>query len=137
MALTLLAGLLTSGCSSHDADEPGLIDGTEGVTLTVNAWSQALANGQGNRTCSLMDKDTQAALISETSSADCLSATAAWAKKHPQSWTITETDVAIDGDKATARYDGNSDAQATAKLLGSSSSLTLRRIESRWTLVTK
>ena len=77
IAVASLAGALAlavSGCSQHENTDPGAAPGEAGIRDVVSVYSQALADGDGPRACSLMSATAQHSLVARTASGDCLSA---------------------------------------------------------------
>jgi hypothetical protein len=77
IAVASLAGatiLALGGCSQHENTDPGAAPGEQGIRDVVSVYSQALADGDGPRACSLMSPTAQHSLVARTAASDCLAA---------------------------------------------------------------
>ncbi|WP_433825906.1 hypothetical protein ACQP2E_27830 [Actinoplanes sp. CA-015351] len=132
-ATALTAGTL-AGCGGDGNADVGAKPGAEGVRDVVSVYAKALADGDGQRACSLMSKPAQDALRTRTKGADCLDAVK---KVSPDAAAaglgqVKFEDPQVSGDNATVKVSLAADAKDGAlKALGSEQ-LKLVQIDARW-----
>jgi hypothetical protein len=139
LPLAIVTSLMLTGCGADEDFDPGLKPGAEGITAVIQIYSEAIAEGNGPRACSLMSRAAQDALIQRSGvTGNCLAAVTAISERLSEDAIAALEDVNLSdfsGEEttsasATATTAGPGADEATAALGGTDFTMSVE--EERW-----